>query len=254
MYQVDLNSDLGESFGRYVLEGNEEIMKHVTSANIACGFHAGDPMVMRHTVEMAKEHGVGIGAHPGYPDLQGFGRRKMVLTYDEIKNLVLYQLGAIYAFAKVVGEPVAHISAHGALGNLVQADAMAAKALCQACYEFDPSIRVLYYGKNSALKKEADYFGLPTVSMVFADRAYLEDGNLVPRSQPGAMIEDKDEAIARVIRMIKEGKVQAITGKDIEVEAETVLVHGDGAHAVEFVTALEKAFAAEDIAIRCFSK
>lgn len=254
MYQVDLNSDLGESFGRYVLEGNEEIMKHVTSANIACGFHAGDPMVMRHTVEMAKEHGVGIGAHPGYPDLQGFGRRKMVLTYDEIKNLVLYQLGAIYAFAKVVGEPVAHISAHGALGNLVQADAMAAKALCQACYEFDPSIRVLYYGKNSALKKEADYFGLPTVSMVFADRAYLEDGNLVPRSQPGAMIEDKDEAIARVIRMIKEGKVQAITGKDIEVEAETVLVHGDGAHAVEFVTALEKAFEEENIAIRCFSK
>ncbi len=254
MYEVDLNSDLGESFGRYVLDANEEILHHVTSANIACGFHAGDPMVMRHTVEMAKKLGVGIGAHPGYPDLQGFGRRKMVLTYDEIKNLVTYQLGAIYAFAKSVGEPVAHISAHGALGNLVQEDAMAAKALCQACYEFDPSMKVLYYGKNSVLKKSADEFGLPTVSMVFADRAYLEDGNLVPRSQPGAMIEDKDEAISRVIRMIKEGKVTAITGKDIEVKAETVLVHGDGAHAVEFVLALEKAFQKEEIKIRCFSK
>ncbi|WP_333647002.1 LamB/YcsF family protein [Lacrimispora sp.] len=254
MYKVDLNSDLGESFGRYTLEANEEIIKHVSSANIACGFHAGDPMVMRHTVEMAVKYGTGIGAHPGYPDLQGFGRRKMSLSYDEIKNVVTYQLGAVYAFAKAAGKPVAHISAHGALGNLVQEDAVAAKALCQACCEFDTEMRILYYGKNSVLKKEADRFGLPTVSMVFADRAYLEDGNLVPRSQPGAMIEDKDEAIGRVIRMIKEGKVTAVTGKDIEVKAETVLVHGDGDHALEFVLALKEAFGKEGIEISCFSK
>ncbi len=254
MYKVDLNSDLGESFGCYTLEANEEIIKHVSSANIACGFHAGDPMVMARTVEMAVKYGTGIGAHPGYPDLQGFGRRKMSLSYDEIKNLVIYQLGAVYAFARTAGKSVNHISAHGALGNLVQEDAVAANALCQACCEFDPDMKILYYGKNSVLKKEADRAGLPTVSMVFADRAYLEDGNLVPRSQPGAMIEDKDEAIGRVIRMIKEGTVTAITGKEIEVKAETVLVHGDGAHALEFVLALKDAFNREGIEISCFSK
>lgn len=252
MYRVDLNSDLGESFGNYKLEANDEIMRHVSSANVACGLHAGDPVVMRHTVALAKEYGVGVGVHPSYPDLQGFGRRKMVMKKDELRDFITYQIGALYSFAKAAGLPLRHISAHGALGNAAQVDELTARALCEAVVEFDPTIRVLYYGGNSQLKKVADEMGLPTVSMVFADRGYTEDGNLVPRGTPGDMITDPAEAVARVVRMIREGVVTACTGKDIPVRADTVLVHGDGAHAVEFVTALEQAFRENDIQVRPF--
>ena len=252
MYRVDLNSDLGESFGNYKLETNDEIMRHVSSANVACGLHAGDPVVMRHTVALAKEYGVGVGVHPSYPDLQGFGRRKMIMKKDELRDFITYQIGALYSFAKAAGLPLRHISAHGALGNAAQVDELTARALCEAVAEFDPTIRVLYYGGGSQLKKVADEMGLPTVSMVFADRGYTEDGNLVPRGTPGDMITDPDEAVARVVRMIREGVVTACTGKDIPVRADTVLVHGDGANAVEFVTALEQAFRENDIQVRSF--
>lgn len=252
MYRVDLNSDLGESFGNYKLEANDEIMRHVSSANVACGLHAGDPVVMRHTVALAKEYGVGVGVHPSYPDLQGFGRRKMVMKKDELRDFITYQIGALYSFAKAAELPLRHISAHGALGNAAQVDELTARALCEAVAEFDPTIRVLYYGGNSQLKKVADEMGLPTVSMVFADRGYTEDGNLVPRGTPGDMITDPAEAVARVVRMIREGVVTACTGKDIPVRADTVLVHGDGANAVEFVTALEQAFRENDIQVRPF--
>ena len=252
MYRVDLNSDLGESFGNYKLEANDEIMRHVSSANVACGLHAGDPVVMRHTVALAKEYGVGVGVHPSYPDLQGFGRRKMIMKKDELRDFITYQIGALYSFAKAAGLPLRHISAHGALGNAAQVDELTARALCEAVAEFDPTIRVLYYGGGSQLKKVADEMGLPTVSMVFADRGYTEDGNLVPRGTPGDMITDPNEAVARVVRMIREGVVTACTGKDIPVKADTVLVHGDGAHAVEFVTGLEQAFRENDIQVRPF--
>ena len=252
MYRVDLNSDLGESFGNYKLEANDEIMRHVSSANVACGLHAGDPVVMRHTVALAKEYGVGVGVHPSYPDLQGFGRRKMIMKKDELRDFITYQIGALYSFAKAAGLPLRHISAHGALGNAAQVDELTARALCEAVAEFDPTIRVLYYGGGSQLKKVADEMGLPTVSMVFADRGYTEDGNLVPRGTPGDMITDPAEAVARVVRMIREGVVTANTGKDIPVRADTVLVHGDGAHAVEFVTALKQAFRENDIQARPF--
>ena len=251
-YRVDLNSDLGESFGNYKLEANDLIMEHVSSANVACGLHAGDPVVMRHTVELAKKFGVGVGVHPSYPDLQGFGRRKMNMKRSELKDFITYQIGALYSFAKVRGLPLRHLSAHGALGNAAQVDMDTALALCEAVAEFDPTIRMLYYGGNSCLKKAAEQYNLPTVSMVFADRGYTEDGNLVPRGTPGDMITDTNEAVSRVVRMIKEGTVVTNTGKVIPVKADTVLVHGDGAHAVEFVTALEKAFAENDIEIKAF--
>lgn len=249
MYRVDLNSDLGESFGVYRLEANDEILKYVTSANIACGMHAGDPMVMAHTVALAKQYGVGVGVHPGYPDLQGFGRRKMTLSPAEVKNFVLYQIGALAGFSKAEGLKIAHISPHGTLGNLAQEDYPTARAICEATALFDPSIRVLYYG-NSCLKRAADELGLPSVSMVFADRAYEEDGSLVARGKPGAMIEDEALAISRVIRMVREGTVEAITGKVISVKAESILVHGDGAKALAFVTALRRAFEREGIEVK----
>ncbi len=252
MYRVDLNSDLGESFGNYTLAANDEVLKHVSSANVACGLHAGDPVVMRHTVALAKQYGVGVGVHPSYPDLQGFGRRKMIMKKDELRDFITYQIGALYGFAKAAGLPLRHISAHGALGNVAQVDMDTARAMCEAVAQFDPSIRILYYGGGSCLKKVADEMGLPTVSMVFADRGYTEDGNLVPRGTPGDMITDPAEAVARVVWMIKEGKVAANTGKEIDVKADTVLVHGDGAHAVEFVLALEKAFAENGIQIQAF--
>ncbi len=252
MYRVDLNSDLGESFGNWTIEANDQVLKYVSSANVACGLHGGDPVVMRHTVELAKKYGVGVGVHPSYPDLQGFGRRKMIMKRGELKDFITYQIGALYAFAKKEGLPLRHISAHGALGNVAQVDQMTAEALCEATAEFDPSIRVLYYGNNSALKTAAEKYGLPLVSMAFADRGYEEDGTLVPRGTPGAMIEDQDEAVARVIRMIKEGVVTARTGRDIPIKADTVLVHGDGAHAVQFVTALRAAFDKEGIIVKPF--
>lgn len=183
MYQVDLNSDLGESFGNYTLEANDEIMRHVSSANVACGLHAGDPVVMAHTVALAKEYGVGVGAHPSYPDLQGFGRRRMIMKKEELRDFITYQIGALYAFTKAAGVPLLHISAHGALGNVAQADMDTARAVCEATASFDDSIRILYYG-NSCLKDVADHMGLPTVSLAFADRGYMEDGSLVPRGQP----------------------------------------------------------------------
>ena len=237
MYQVDLNSDLGESFGNYTLEANDEIMRHVSSANVACGLHAGDPVVMAHTVALAKEYGVGVGAHPSYPDLQGFGRRRMIMKKEELRDFITYQIGALYAFTKAAGVPLLHISAHGALGNVAQADMDTA----------------LYYG-NSCLKDVADHMGLPTVSLAFADRGYMEDGSLVPRGQPGDMIKDADQAVARVIRMVKEGKVTTSAGKDIGIKAESILVHGDGAHAVEFVLALKAAFHREGIQIKNFAQ
>ena len=253
MYQVDLNSDLGESFGNYTLEANDEIMRHVSSANVACGLHAGDPVVMAHTVALAKEYGVGVGAHPSYPDLQGFGRRRMRMKKEELRDFITYQIGALYAFTKAAGVPLLHISAHGALGNVAQADMDTARAVCEATASFDDSIRILYYG-NSCLKDVADHMGLPTVSLAFADRGYMEDGSLVPRGQPGDMIKDADQAGARVIRMVKEGKVTTSAGKDIGIKAESILVHGDGAHAVEFVLALKAAFHREGIQIKNFAQ
>ena len=252
MYQVDLNSDLGESFGNYTLEANDEIMKHVSSANVACGLHAGDPVVMAHTVALAKQYGVGVGAHPSYPDLQGFGRRRMVMKESELRDFITYQIGALYAFTKAAGVPLLHISAHGALGNVAQADMATARAICEATAAFDDSIRILYYG-SSCLKEVADRMGLPTVALAFADRGYMEDGSLVPRGTPGDMIQDAGQAVARVIRMVKEGKVTAATGRDIDIRAESILVHGDGAHAVEFVLALKAAFAREGIEVRNFA-
>ncbi|MGI6144085.1 MAG: LamB/YcsF family protein [bacterium] len=238
--RVDLNSDVGESFGAYKLGLDQEVLKYVTSANIACGFHAGDFMVMEKTVALAVENKVGIGAHPGFPDLQGFGRRQMALTSAEVKNLVIYQVGALAAFARAAGKPLEHVKAHGALYNQAAKDPALADAIAAGIKAVAPGAIVLALA-GSEMVQAAQRTGLRVAQEVFADRGYTAEGTLVPRSQPGAMIHDPAIAIPRVVRMVKEGKVTAVTGEDIDICADSICVHGDNPEAIEFVKNIRKA-------------
>ena len=247
-HYVDLNSDLGESFGNYTLGMDSEVLNHVTSSNIACGWHAGDPLIMDATVCICKEKGVAVGAHPGYPDLMGFGRRSMAISNEEAKAYTLYQISAIGGMCKAVGVKLQHVKPHGALYNMAAKDYDLSKAICEAIYEYDKDLIVMGLSGSEMIKAAKDC-GLKSASEVFADRAYEEDGTLVNRRKPGAMIEDEDEAINRVIRMIKEGKVTSITGKDIDIKADSVCVHGDGEKALLFVEKIRKTFGENEIEI-----
>ena len=251
MFQIDLNSDMGESFGAYKLGGDDVLIRYVSSTNVACGYHAGDPMVMDRVVRLAKENGVAVGAHPGYPDLMGFGRRKMVLSFEEIKTCVKYQIGALMAFTRSYGLPLQHCAPHGALGNLCQYDREASRAICEAVAEIDPSI-MIFYCAGAVLGEEAEKMGLKTASEIFVDRAYMDDLSLVPRKTEGAMITDEDFVIERCVRMVKEGKVRSITGKELEIRGDTLCVHGDGPKAFAFVEKIRKTFEEEGITIRNF--
>lgn len=234
MLKVDLNSDLGEAFSIYKMGLDEEILKYISSANIACGFHAGDPMVMDKTISLAKTNNVKIGAHPSFPDLLGFGRREMKISFDEAKNYTLYQLGALSAFAKAHNTKISHLKAHGAFYNMACKDEMLSLALCEAIASFDENIILL--GLSSSLMCEcAKKKGLRYANEVFADRAYNEDGTLVSRSIKGSVIDDEQEAIKRVINMVKNGKVSTINGKEIDIKADSICVHGDNAKALDFV-------------------
>lgn len=248
MYRVDLNSDLGESFGRYTLGNDDKIIPLITSANVACGYHASDPVVMNKTLAMAKEAGIHVGAHPGFPDLMGFGRRNMNVSKAEAKAYVLYQLGALDAFCRVHGLKMQHVKPHGALYNMAAKDYELSKAICEAIKEFDDRLIVMALSGGELVRAAKD-MGLRVALEVFADRAYEEDGTLVARTKEGAMITDEEEAIARVIRMVKEQKVTAITGKDIDIKADSICVHGDGAKALAFVERIRNAMADEGIKI-----
>lgn len=248
MFRVDLNSDLGESFGRYTLGMDDKIIPLITSANVACGYHASDPVVMDRTVSMAKEAGIRVGAHPGFPDLMGFGRRNMAVSPAEAKAYVLYQLGALEGFCRAKGVKLQHVKPHGALYNMAAKDYELSKGICEAIYEFDKELIVLALS-GGELAHAAKDMGLRTALEVFADRAYEEDGTLVNRRKEGAMITDENEAIARVVRMIKEKKVTAITGKDIPIQADSVCVHGDGVKALAFVEKIRATLTAEGIEI-----
>ena len=241
MYQIDLNSDLGESFGHYTIGNDDKIIPLITSANVACGYHASDPVVMMETIQRVKEAGIAVGAHPGLPDLMGFGRRSMAISNEEAKAYTLYQISAIGGMCKAVGVKLQHVKPHGALYNMAAKDYDLSKAICEAIYEYDKDLIVMGLSGSEMIKAAKDC-GLKSASEVFADRAYEEDGTLVNRRKPGAMIEDEDEAINRVIRMIKEGKVTSITGKDIDIKADSVCVHGDGEKALLFVEKIRKTF------------
>ena len=249
MYFVDLNSDLGESFGNYTLGMDEEILKYVSSANVACGWHAGDPMVMEKTIALAKEYGTAVGAHPGFPDLLGFGSRTMAVTPEEAKAYVKYQLGALWAFTESHGLKIQHVKPHGAIYNMAAVDEKLAIAMCEAVYEVDKDI--IFMGlAGSKMITAAEKVGLRAASEVFADRAYNDDGTLVSRKLPGSMIKDKQLAIKRVVRMIKDGKGETINGNDIDIKADSVCVHGDNPKALEFVKNIRETLISEGITIK----
>lgn len=239
MNKIDLNCDLGESFGAYKIGLDSEVIPFISSANVACGYHASDPVVMSKTVKMCKEYGVHIGAHPGFPDLLGFGRRNMNVSPSDAKAYVMYQIGALDAFCKANRVKIQHIKPHGALYNMAGKDYNLAKAICEGIYEIN-SAYILLGPSGSILLKAAEDTGLRSASEVFADRAYTDDGSLVPRTSEGAMITDENIMISRVVRMIKNGEVETISGKIIPIKADSVCVHGDGAKAVEFVKLIRK--------------
>ena len=248
MYKVDLNSDIGESFGAWKIGMDAEVVKYISSANIACGWHAGDPVIMGNTLKLAAQNGVSVGAHPGYPDLMGFGRRNLNASPAEVKAYVLYQLGAFYAFAKSTGIPVKHVKPHGAMYNMAGKDIKLALAIAEAIKEFDSDI-ILMGLAGSKLIEAAETVGLRCASEVFADRAYEEDGSLVARTKEGAVIKDEELAIKRVVGMIKNGTVEAITGKMIPVKCQSICVHGDGEKALAFVRKIRETLTAEGIEI-----
>lgn len=243
---VDLNCDLGESFGNYKCGMDEEIIPYITSANVACGFHASDPLVMQKTVKIAKENNVCVGAHPGFPDLVGFGRRNMSLSPAEITAMIEYQLGALTAFCTANQMKLQHVKPHGALYNMAAKDPVIAEAICEGIAAVDSGL-ILLAPAGSQMVLAAKRIGLPTAMEVFADRSYEEDGSLVARSKQGAMITDENEAIARVIQMVEKGTVTAITGKEIPVQADSICVHGDSPAALAFVKNIRAAFSAAGI-------
>ncbi|MCJ8014923.1 LamB/YcsF family protein [Paenibacillus sp. KQZ6P-2] len=251
MLRIDLNCDMGESFGRYVLGADKDMMDEITSANIACGFHAGDPSVMRKTVRLAISKGVAIGAHPGLPDLAGFGRRRMEVSPEEVFDMVTYQIGALQAFVKQEGGVLSHVKAHGALYNMAAVEKPLADALAEAVYSVDPSL-ILFGLAGSEMIRAGRSKGLQTASEVFADRTYQEDGTLTPRSMPDALIKEPDLAVKQVLQMVKEGTVTAFGGKKIEIEADTVCIHGDGEHALSFAKMLRSALYQEQVSVRAF--
>lgn len=239
MDRIDLNSDLGESFGAYRIGSDEEILKCITSANIACGFHAGDPNIMHKTVKLALSNNVAIGAHPGMQDLIGFGRRNMKISPEEAYNMVVYQIGALYGFIKSEGGKMQHVKPHGALYNMAAKNSELARAIAEAIYKVDPEL-ILFGLAGSQLIIQGEKIGIKTASEVFADRTYQIDGSLTPRSHDDAMVTDTDKAVIRVERMIKEGVVMCQQGEDIKIKADTICVHGDGEQALDFTRKIRK--------------
>ena len=245
--RIDLNCDLGESFGRYVLGEDAAMMKLVTSANVACGFHAGDPAVMAHTVALAKAHGVALGAHPGYPDLQGFGRREMRMSPQEAAQIVLYQIGALAGFARQAGLTLRHVKPHGALYNQAAQDPELAMVIAQAVFDFDPRL-ILVGLAGSELIRQGVAVGLQVANEGFPDRAYLPDGALMPRGQEGAVITAPESVARNALRLVREGVM--VNGDQVRVD--TLCLHGDNPEAVENAKAVRRILDAENVEIRPF--
>lgn len=251
MKSIDLNSDLGESFGAYTIGCDAEVLSFVTSANVACGFHAGDPLVMKRTVALALARDTAIGAHPGLPDLVGFGRRRMAVSPDEAYAMVLYQVGALAAFIHAAGGKLQHVKPHGALYNMAAKDASLAEAIAKAVYDVSPAL-ILYGLAGSELIREGQRAGLKTASEVFADRAYMPDGTLMPRSQQGAVLSDPEVSIRQVLSMVEHGTVTAADGTVVPVTADTICVHGDNAKALAFTKCIRDRLTEEGIQVRNF--
>ena len=239
---IDLNSDVGESFGKYTLGCDQDVLKNITSANVACGFHASDPLVMEKTVLLAKENGVGVGAHPGFPDRRGFGRRPMDCTTEEVRGDVLYQIGALAAIAKAAGMTLQHVKPHGALYNTAAKSETIARGVCQAMAAYDPDlVLVLLAGPGGdMIRGMAQDHGLKVAREVFADRAYTPEGSLQPRGTEGAVLTDPEAVAQRCLRMARDKEVVANDGSIIRLEADTICVHGDTPTAVQLVASIKE--------------
>ena len=245
--EIDFNCDMGESFGMYKMGFDEEVIKHISSANIACGFHAGDPMWMRKTVDLAEQHGVGVGAHPSYPDLNGFGRRNMNATPEEVRNDVVYQAGALKAFTS--NRNLQHVKPHGAMYNQAVDDADLGKSICEAVLEVDSNIILLALAGSTWIDV-ARGMGMRVAREVFADRAVNSDGTLVPRSKEGSVIHDTNEVVERSLRMVTEGKILSVEGDIVEVEADSICLHGDTPGAVDMAKTLKREFLAAGVEVK----
>lgn len=251
--RVDLNCDMGESFGAYHIGADDAVFPFITSANVACGFHGGDAAVMRTTIAQARERGVAVGAHPGLPDLIGFGRRSMDVSPQEVYDMVVYQTGALAAFAHAAGVALQHVKAHGALYNMAVTRVDLAAAIARAVHDVDPGLR-LFGLPGSHLVKEAEAAGLSIACEAFADRNYMPDGSLVSRKRADAYVHDVSAAVDRAVRMFREGVVRAVDGNDIAIKADTICIHGDGPHAAEFAQALRAGFAEAGIQVKAVGR
>ncbi len=251
MASVDLNSDLGEGFGAYACGDDAAILEIVTSANVACGLHAGDPEIMARTFALARERGVAVGAHPGFPDLWGFGRRRIPFTPAEIERLVAYQVGAAQALAAYAGHRIGYVKPHGALGNLAAEDRTVADAIARAVKAVDPNLALLAIALTAQVPA-GEACGLDVHQEIFADRGYAEDGQLIARSRPGALITDADEAAGRVLQMIEAGAVITAGGKTLPTPIRSVCVHGDSAHAVATARAVRPRLAGAGVVLAPF--
>jgi UPF0271 protein len=249
--RIDLNCDMGESFGTYVLGHDEEAMPFVTSINVACGFHASDPLNIQKTVRLAKKYNVAVGAHPGFPDLVGFGRRVMAASLEEIKADVIYQIGALWAFCKAEGVGLQHVKVHGALYNMAEKDITVATAIAEAIKAVDPNLYMLCLA-NSAMTAAAKNTGVKYVEEAFADRAYTAQGTLVSRKEAGAVIHDVDVVAERVLAMVTAKKITAIDGTAVPITAETICVHGDTPGAVEMIKAIRQKLDGAGVQLKAF--
>lgn len=252
--KIDLNCDLGEGFGVWQMGDDASMMDIATSVNIACGFHAGDPDIMHKTVQLAKAKGVSIGAHPGFRDIHGFGRRPVPgITAAEVENLVAYQIGALQAVASLAGHKVTHVKAHGALSNVACEDDIVARVIASAIKAVDPKL-IFVVLANSKLANAGEAAGLPMAHEVFADRAYEDDGNLVSRRKPGAVLHDADVIAERVLRMAQDGAVVSVTGKVIKMRTDTVCIHGDTPGAVSIARGVRAKLEASGIKVEPFAR
>jgi UPF0271 protein len=245
--RIDLNCDMGESYGAWKMGADADVMPFITSANIACGFHGGDPATIRKTVRLAVDHGVAIGAHPSLPDIQGFGRRVMKISPQDMYDLVVYQAGAVEAFARAAGGKLHHIKCHGALYNMAAVDEGLSDAMARAAKDLG---NVMVYAlSNSTMMKVVQKYKLPVAGEVFADRGYSDDGTLAPRDKPGGMIEDKQKSVAQALAMVEQGYVTSLAGKRVPVSADTLCLHGDQPGAVAFAQEIRKAFTEKGITL-----
>ncbi|MEZ5425425.1 MAG: 5-oxoprolinase subunit PxpA [Pyrinomonadaceae bacterium] len=249
MKEIDLNCDMGEGFGAWKMGRDAELMDFVSSVNVACGFHAGDPSVIRRTVKTAIEKGVAVGAHPGYPDLQGFGRRAMAISPEEVYDMVLYQVAALQGICLSLGGRLHHVKPHGALYNQAAADEKLSEAIARAVLDLDEKL-ILYGLSGSQLTSRAESVGLRSASEVFADRTYQPDGSLTSRKQPDALISSTDLAVEQVIGMVRNQKVKTLPGPEINLKAETICIHGDGENALDFARTIKRKLEENGIRIR----